>query len=51
MRQTMNDVKQYIKEMTDSLETEAYIEFMRELGEWANNQAELQEYDDIDFNE
>jgi hypothetical protein len=47
----MKDVQQYIREMTDSLETEAYIEFMRELAEWANTQADLQEYDDIDDNE
>lgn len=31
----MNEAKQVIKEMTCSMENDEYIEFMRELSDWA----------------
>jgi hypothetical protein len=52
MKQTLRDVKGYIIEMTSEMDCEAYIEFMRELSEWASSQADLQEYNEESmFNE
>lgn len=40
----MNEAKQVIKEMTCSMENEEYIEFMRELSDWAGSQADMAEF-------
>lgn len=37
-------MKQVIKEMTCSMGNEEYIEFMRELSDWAGSQADMAEF-------
>lgn len=44
MDKALKELKRHIKEVTAELEEEAYIDFMRELGHWANSEAELAEY-------
>lgn len=41
---TVNDIKNYIQLHTSDMENDDYINFMRELAEWAENQANLTEY-------
>lgn len=40
----MNCVKQSIKEQTCDLDTPEYVEFLRELAEWAASEADVAEY-------
>ena len=40
----MNWVKQQIKEQTCDLDTPEYVEFLRELAEWATSAADVAEY-------
>lgn len=40
----MNRTKQVIKEMTCTMENDEYIEFMRELSEWASSQADKTDF-------
>lgn len=49
MANIMTEVQRTIKEQTIAMETESYVEFMRELADWANTQAELADYVE-DFN-
>ena len=45
MRATlMKEVKNKIVAMTSSLETDDYVSFLRELAEWAENEASLEEF-------
>lgn len=40
----MNNIKQAIKEQTCDLDTPEYVEFLRELAEWATSAADVAEY-------
>lgn len=40
----MREVKRKINEATSELDTEQYCWFMRELSDWCNTQADMQEY-------
>ncbi len=40
----MNCIKQSIKEQTCDLDTLEYVEFLRELAEWATSKADVAEY-------
>lgn len=40
----MRDILRQIREATAGLDTDAYCWLLRELGEWCEIQAELQEY-------
>lgn len=42
----MREVRRKINEATMDMDTDAYCWFMRELSEWCNTQANLQEYRD-----
>lgn len=42
----INEIKQKIKEDTAELSTQEYMEFMRELSIWAEDEANLAEYGD-----
>lgn len=44
MKEALNDIKRLAKELTSDLEQEDYIEFMRELGNWASSEADMAEY-------
>ena len=44
MRQTVKQIKNFIQLHTSDMENEDYIDLMRELAEWATNQAEVTEY-------
>lgn len=44
----IKDIKQKIKEATVELSNPEYVEFMRELSEWAENEALVAEYE-LDF--
>ena len=46
---TMHEVQRTIRELTCEMDTEAYVDFMRELGDWANTQADVADYAE-DFN-
>jgi hypothetical protein len=46
MKEAMSCVKHTVAELTEGLNAEAYVEFMRELAEWARNQADMEEYDE-----
>lgn len=43
-KKTMNEVQHAITEATMDMDTDAYCWFMRELAEWCNNMAYMQEY-------
>lgn len=45
----INNIKQHITEATVELSTLEYVEFMRELANWAENRANVAEYEP-DFN-
>ena len=45
----INDTKQQITEATVELSTPEYVEFMRELANWAEDRANIAEYEP-DFN-
>lgn len=45
----INNIKQHITEATVELSTPEYVEFMRELANWAENRANVAEYEP-DFN-
>lgn len=45
----INNIKQQITEATVELSTPEYVEFMRELADWAENRANIAEYEP-DFN-
>lgn len=40
----MSCIKQSIKEQTCDLDTPEYVEFLRELAEWATSEADVAEY-------
>lgn len=42
----MREIKRKINEATSELDTESYCWFMRELADWSNTQADMQEYRD-----
>lgn len=45
MRATLkSEVTGKIVAMTSSLDTDDYVQFLRELAEWAENEASLEEY-------
>jgi hypothetical protein len=46
MKESIDCVKHTVAELTEGLNADAYIEFMRELAEWASNQADMAEYDE-----
>lgn len=37
-------VKSYLTDYTSEMENDDYVEFMRELAEWASSQADVAEY-------
>ena len=41
----INDIKQQITEVTVALSTPEYVEFMRELANWAEDRANIAEYE------
>ncbi len=41
----IKNIEQNIKEATVELTTPEYVEFMRELSEWAENEANVAEYE------
>lgn len=41
----IKEIKQEIKEATVELSTPEYVEFMRELANWAEDEANIAEYD------
>lgn len=45
----INNIKQHITEATVELSTPEYVEFMRELANWAEDRANIAEYEP-DFN-
>ncbi len=45
----INEIKQQISEATVELSTPEYVEFMRDLANWAEDKANLAEYEP-DFN-
>ena len=45
----IKEIKQEIKEATVELSTPEYVEFMRELANWAEDEANIAEYEP-DFN-
>lgn len=49
MPTAISDIKQTIKERTVELSTEEYIEFLRTLAMWAEDEANIMEYQP-DFN-
>lgn len=44
MKKILNQIKNYIQLHTSEMENEDYIEVMREISVWANNEADLIEY-------
>lgn len=40
----MREIQRHIKEATMELETDDFIWFLRELAEWCNSEADMQEY-------
>lgn len=49
---TMRETQRKINEATINMDTEAYCWFMRELAEWCQTQADMQEYrDDVVYDE
>ena len=44
-------VKNYLTAYTSEMENDDYIEFMRELAEWASSQADIAEYRDENLKE
>lgn len=40
----MREVRQHIREATIELETDEFIWFLRELAEWCDTEADIQEY-------
>ena len=40
----MNAVKQVVREQTCDLDTPEYVEFLRELADWAISEADVAEY-------
>lgn len=40
----MTEVQRSIREHTCEMDTKEYVNFMRELAEWANTQAEVADY-------
>ena len=40
----LNQIKNYIQLHTSDMENESYINLMRSVAEWANNEADLIEY-------
>lgn len=48
----MRETQRKITEATISMDTETYCWFMRELAEWCQTQAEMQEYcDEVDYDD
>ncbi len=45
----INHIKQQVREQTQEMNTSEYVEYMRELAMWAEDEANLAEYDP-DFN-
>ena len=44
-------VKNYLTSYTSDMENDDYIDFMRDLAEWATNQADIAEYRAENINE
>lgn len=44
MKKILNQIKNYIQLHTSEMENEEYIELMREISVWSNNEADLIEY-------
>lgn len=51
MKQVVNQIKNYIQLHTSDMETEDYVNLMREIAEWATSEADITEYgiDDADL--
>lgn len=51
MKQVVNQIKNYIQLHTSDMETEDYVNVLREIAEWATSKADVEEYgvDDADF--
>lgn len=49
MATAISDIKQYIRERTVELDTSEYIELLRQLAMWAEDEANITEYEP-DFN-
>lgn len=44
MSRVMKDLQTHIKEVTIDLDTTDYVDFLRELAQWASDEAALAEY-------
>lgn len=44
MKQTVNQIKNYIQLHTSDMDNEDYVNLMREIAEWATSQADIAEY-------
>lgn len=44
MKKILNQIKNYIQLHTSEMENEGYIELMREISVWSNNEADLTEF-------
>lgn len=51
MKQVVNQIKNYIQLHTSDMETEDYVNVLREIAEWATSSADVAEYgiDDADL--
>lgn len=51
MKQVVNQIKNYIQLHTSDMETESYVNVLREIAEWATGKADAEEYgiDDVDL--
>lgn len=50
MKQTAEQIKSFIELHTSEMDNEDYIDLMREIAEWAKNQADLTEYREEELN-
>ncbi len=51
MKQVTDQIKNYIQLHTSDMETEDYVNVLREIAEWASSRADVEEYgiDDADL--
>lgn len=47
MKQVIKQIENYIQLHTSDMENDDYVELLREIAEWATNQAELAEYREL----
>ncbi len=44
MKKTVEQIKNYIQLHTSDMETEDYVNVLREIAEWASSKADVEEY-------